>query len=206
MPNIKYPTGQKPDLDNKNQTSKLVKGHARMGLDLENDVIKSCEYYLKNNICSIHKRPTPIQVMRVDNSQKNTNFIMAAKFSMKSTTDFVGCYRGRYIDFECKKTILKYFQMKNIGQHQIEHHIKVKMFGGICFFMIYMAYYDKVFLLDSKYIIEKYKEDDSSAMNLDFFEKYGHEIERGFVPRLDFIKIIDKEYFKEEFDKNNPAI
>lgn len=207
MTNIKYPAGIKPDLNNKNDTSKLVKGYARMGLDLESDIIKSCEYYARNNICLILKRPTPIQIMKVDNfDNKDKNCLVTGKFNLKSTTDFVGVYRGRYIDIECKKTIQNSFQMKNIGEHQIKHHTKAMYLGGICFFIIYMERFDKIFLLDSKYVIEKYTNDDKTCISIKFLEQFGYELERGYLPRIDFIKVVDKVYFDTEFDKNNPSI
>ena len=94
--------------------------HGNRGMDLENDINLSNEYYKRNHLCLITKRPTPINVVKVDYSKGA--IITNAYFEKQSTTDYNGVYCGRYIDFEAKSTMkTTSFPLSNISKHQIEH-------------------------------------------------------------------------------------
>lgn len=83
---IKYPNGKTYEEVVKDEKKEgIIKrkrnglaDRANMGMHLENDVIKSCDYYRNLGIASIYKRPTPIRVYKVDKS--NPNKIIEAHF------------------------------------------------------------------------------------------------------------------------------
>ena len=121
---INYPNGQpykkeaKKERTNKKSKTELSISSANRGMDFENDINLSNEYYKTKGICLITKRPTPINVVKVDYSQGAK--ITHAYFETQSTTDYNGVYKGKYIDFEAKNTKNKTsFPLNNITHHPI---------------------------------------------------------------------------------------
>ena len=128
---IKYPNGK---IYIKNDKTKITpskiksKSAANRGMNLEDDINSSNEYYRNKNICLIYKRPTPINIVKVDYSRGAR--IIDAYFEKQSTTDYNGVYKGKYIDFEAKNTTNKTsFPLHNIYKHQIEHLKQVLFFA-----------------------------------------------------------------------------
>ena len=166
---------------------------ANRGMSLENDINLSNDFYRANQMCLITKRPTPINVVKVDYSKGAK--IVNAYFEKQSTTDYNGVYKGRYIDFEAKSTKSKTsFPLSNISTHQITHLKNVIYHGGIAFFIIEFASYGKVFLLDATYVINAYENGDRKSITFDSICKDGKEIKRGFSPRLDYLQIVKEKY------------
>ena len=85
-------------LDNTFFNKNLKKSN--LGMKLENLINNSNTYYLENDLAVIHKKPTPIQVVRVDYPARNKAVIREAYYKTPSTTDYNGVYKGKYIDFE----------------------------------------------------------------------------------------------------------
>ena len=113
-----------------------------------------------------------------------------------STTDYNGIYKGKYIDFEAKETSSKTsFSLSNIHEHQIKHLIDVKRHGAISFLIVRFNLLDKTFYLSTEKLEEFIKNNKRKSIPLSFFEEYGKIIKMKFNPRLDYIEIIDKEYF-----------
>lgn len=195
---IRYPNGQiykKEDSKKKKKSStELSISSANRGMSFESDINVSNEYYKDKNICLITKRPTPINVVKVDYSKGAK--ITHAYFEEQSTTDYNGVYKGRYIDFEAKNTKNKTsFPLNNITKHQIEHLKRVIAHGGIAFFIIQFELLDKVFILDASYVIHFYERGERKSIPLSCFEESGIEVERSYNPRLKYIDAIDKLYF-----------
>ena len=200
---IKYSNGKaySPKQEKKKEDKKTVslKRHlssANRGMDLEGDINASNEYYREKRLCLITKRPTPINIVKVDYSKgaKITN----AYFEKQSTTDYNGVYKSRYIDFEAKNTKNKTsFPLANIPIQQIEHLKRMIKHGGIAFFLIQFESLLKVYLLDASYVIHFYEEGDRKSIPLEVFEKEGIEIKQGLNPRLDYIKAVEAKYFKK---------
>ena len=197
---INYPNGQKyVKEDKKKHTSKKDKtelsiSSANRGMDFENDINLSNEYYKTKGICLISKRPTPINVVKVDYSRGA--LITQAYFETQSTTDYNGVYKGKYIDFEAKNTKNKTsFPLSNITKHQIEHLKMVLYHGGIAFFIIQFETLGKVFLLDASYVIHFYESSERKSIPYSCFEENGIEIEQSYNPRLKYIDAVDKKYF-----------
>ena len=195
---IKYPNGQvykKEDpKKQKKSSTELSISSANRGMSFESDINVSNEYYKDHDICLITKRPTPINVVKVDYSKGAK--ITHAYFEEQSTTDYNGVYKGRYIDFEAKNTKNKTsFPLNNITKHQIEHLKRVIQHGGIAFFIIQFELLDKVFILDASYVIHFYEHGERKSIPLSCFNESGIEVERSYNPRLKYIDAIEKLYF-----------
>ena len=197
---MRYPDGTeykdvlKKERTRKKDSKEISLSSANRGMNLEHDINLSNEYYRDQNICLITKRPTPINVVKVDYSRGAK--ITHAYFEEQSTTDYNGVYKSRYIDFEAKNTKNKTsFPLNNITKHQIEHLKRVLNQKGIAFFIIQFEALDKVYLLDAKYVIDFYEHGERKSIPLSCFEENGVEIEKAFNPRLKYIDAIEKMYF-----------
>ena len=194
---IKYSNGLNFNKIPKNSRKISVKSttfkHGNRGMDLEEDINLSNDYYKNNGLCLITKRPTPINVVKVDYTKGA--IITNAYFEKQSTTDYNGVYKGKYIDFEAKSTIkTTSFPLSNISVHQIEHLKNVLKHQGIAFFIIEFAKLEEVYLLDASYVIDFYEHGERKSIPYDEFLKHGHQIKKGFAPRLNYLEIIDKIY------------
>ncbi len=194
---INYPNGKKRinvSESEKNKKNRISISSANRGMALENDINLSNKYYNDLDIAYIQKRPTPINVVKVDYSKGAR--ITDAYFEKQSTTDYNGIYKGRYIDFEAKSCKSKTsFPLHNITLHQIKHLKKIISADGIAFFIIEFSYYDEVFLIDAKFIIDQYENGDKKSISYLKIKEIGHQIKQNFKPRLDYIKVINEVYF-----------
>ena len=194
---IKYSNGQIFNKISKKSSKSTRKSasfsHGNRGMNLEDDINLSNDFYRANNLCLITKRPTPINVVKVDYSKGA--IITHAYFEKQSTTDYNGVYKGRYIDFEAKSTLkLTSFPLANISKHQIEHLKQVLKHDGIAFFIIEFAKKDQVFLLDASYVIDFYENGERKSIPYKDVQTNGFEIKKGIAPRLNYLDIIDKIY------------
>lgn len=197
---IKYPNGQTYSPNNKK-----VRGHKKdkvelstsasnRGMDLENDINLSNEYYKNKGLALIYKRPTPINIVKVDYSHGAR--IIDAYFEKQSTTDYNGVYKGKYIDFEAKNTKSKTsFPLSNIEKHQIEHLKMVLKQGGIAFFIIEFQAYNEVYLLDASYVIDFYEHGARKSIPYETFKQNGIKIKQGYIPRLNYLDAVIEKYF-----------
>ena len=170
---------------------------ALRGMNLEEDLNISNSYYLESDIAVIYKKPTPIQVVKVDYPKRSAARIVEAYYRKPSTTDYNGLYRGRYIDFEAKETKVNYFPFKNISDHQIKHLERVKRHGGIAFLIIAFTTRNEAYLIDASYVCELYRTSSHRQITYDQVKQHGYPIPQGYQPRLDYLKILDEYYFKE---------
>jgi len=188
---IKYPNGKSPT---KNIiTKKRITNAANRGMDLEADINLSNEYYKNTKRALITKRPTPINVVKVD-YEKGAR-ITDAYFEKQSTTDYNGVYKGKYLDFEAKTTNNKTsFPLNNISLHQIEHLEMVKNMGGYCFFIVQFSALNKVFLIDARVIIDFHQKQKRKSIPLAIFSEHGQELQVSFSPRINYLDAVDKLY------------
>lgn len=181
---MKYPNGIKLS------TTKNITYDNR-GMNLEGDINLTNKYYIDNNIAFIYKKPTPIQVTKVDYS-KNNAVIKEAYFKEPSTTDYNGLYKGKYIDFEAKETdSLTSFPLSNIHKHQIEHIKNIVNNQGIGFLIIRFNKLNKTFLLLGSDLISFIANNTRKSIPLEYFNNNAYLIEERYIPRVDYLKIID---------------
>jgi len=169
------------------------------GMDLEEAINQTNEYYVANDVAHIYKKPIPIQVVKVDYERRSAAKISEAYYKVPSTTDYNGIYRGRYIDFEAKETRSKSsFPLKNMHEHQVTHLENIRRHGGIGFIIVQFTLLDKVFLLDAQHVAEFWKraETGRKSIEIEDFERLGRVVPEGYVKRLDYLKIVDEVYFK----------
>ena len=198
---MKYPSGIKL-----NATKNIT--YANRGMTLEEDINLTNAYYIEKNIAFIYKKPTPIQVIKVDYS-KNSAIIKEAYFKEPSTTDYNGLYKGKYIDFDAKETESKTaFPIKNIHNHQINHIKNIIENNGIGFLIIRFNKLNKTYLLEGKDLISFINNNERKSIPLTFFEEHAYLIEEKYIPRVDYLKVVDsiiggiKNEIKKEREKN----
>ena len=199
---IKYPNGQKyqPSAEKKRTAKKskadLSLSASNRGMNLENDINLSNEWYTNNGIALITKRPTPINIVKVDYSRGAK--IVDAYFEKQSTTDYNGIYKGKYLDFEAKNTKNRTsFPLSNIEKHQIEHLKRVIQHGGIAFFIIQFQTRNEVYLLDASWVINFWENGERKSIPYETFKSDGILIEQGYNPRLYYIDAVEAKYFKK---------
>lgn len=173
--------------------------HVGRGMSLEDDLNKSNTYYMECGRALIHKKPIPIQIVKVDYPNRQSAKITEAFYKVPSTTDYNGIYRGKAIDFEAKETKSKTsFPFKNIHQHQIEHLRKVLIHGGIGFVILRFTSIDETYLIDAKQMIDAYDTYERKSIPYQVIKDNGHLIAQGLTPRLHYLDVVDRLYFKED--------
>ena len=192
---IKYPNGSKPKI--------IIKKDSSRGMTFESDLNQSNEYYRIHNIALIYKKPTPIQIVKVDYPSRNKARIVEAYYQTPSTTDYNGLYKGKYIDYEAKQTENLSFPFKHIFDHQVNHLKKCKEHGGIAFVIIYFKKVGEVYMIDIDPFYERYMNNDvKRSINLDDLNELcqinkAYNIHLGYAPLIDYIKGIDAMYFNK---------
>ncbi len=200
---IRYPNGKTYTPVNKDrpqpkrqQNSSISYGNR--GMSLEEDINSSNEYYLAKGIAVIHKKPTPLQIVKVDYPKRSAAVIREAYFQQASTTDYNGVFQGRYIDFEAKETKNKTsFPLKNFHKHQIDHMRQVLLQDGICFALLRFSLVDEVYLLDAKHLCSFWEAQEKARKSIPKkeIESLGHRIPIGLYPRIDYLTIVKTIYF-----------
>ena len=194
---MKYPNGKKyiANQEEKKVEHRSLLSAANRGMSLEEDINISNEYYRDAGIALIHKRPTPINIVKVDYSRGAR--ITDAYFEKQSTTDYNGVYKGKYIDFEAKNTKSETsFPLNNISEHQIIHLKNVIKHGGIAFFIICFQLKNEVYLLDASFVIEFYEKGGRKSIPYNIFKEKGVLIKQDYAPRLHYIDAVETLYFK----------
>jgi recombination protein U len=190
---IKYPGGK--IFQPKNNKRRINSSSAaNRGMELEKIINESNVFYNENDIALITKRPTPINVIKVDYSSNAR--IVDAYFEKQSTTDYNGIYRGRYIDFEAKSCRNRTsFPLSNIFTHQINHLQKVIKQGGIAFFIIWLVLIDETYLVPADRLLEFQSNKTRKSITINELKKMGILIDEGLNPRLDYLKAVDRLFF-----------
>lgn len=167
---------------------------ANRGMSFEAAINDSNNYYLAHGRAVIHKKPTPVQIVKVDYPKRSRAKIIEAYFRQASTTDYSGVYQGHYIDFEVKETRQKTaMPLKNFHSHQIEHMDQVLRQRGICFVLLHFSTLKETYLLPAAALIEFYRiENGKKSMPIDYIRKHGFKIEMGGYPSLPYLEIVEK--------------
>lgn len=167
---------------------------ANLGMQLEEAINESNTYYLANDIAVIHKKPTPVQIVKVDYPMRSKAVITEAYYKTPSTTDYNGVYKGYYIDFEAKENHNKTsFPLANIHPHQYNHLMNIYRHGGIGFLIISWNHYQEHYLLPIK-ALEKFwtrMENGRKSFTYEELKENAFSIKEGYNPRLDYLKVVD---------------
>lgn len=189
---MKYPSGIRKNNTSIHEKKNIIYGNR--GMSLEEDLNSSNQYYLEINKALIYKKPTPIKIHEVDYKEQG-KVIRKAYFESPSTTDYNGIYKGFYIDFEAKETkSTTAFPLKNIHSHQIDHMFRVIEHGGICFLIVRFVQLAKTYLLSAVDLKIFLNTQTRSSIPLSYFEKHATLLEDGYMPRIDYLKVVDQVY------------
>ena len=163
--------------------------YGNRGMTLEEDINVTNQYYKDENIAIIYKKPIPIKVLKVNESKTR---IKDGFYEQKSTLDYNGIYKEKYIEFDAKETNNKTsFPLSNIHPHQIEHIKNILYQKGIVFLIIRFNLLNKTYLLDGQKLIEFIDQKTRKSIPIDFFEHHCKQVELKYRPRLDYLKLID---------------
>ncbi len=176
---MKYP-------NNINKTYKPIINFSNRGIDLEIIVNEANKYYLENDIAIIYKKPTSIGIVKSVGAS-----ITKGYFKEKSTLDYNGIYKGKYIEFDAKETLSKTaFPLSNIHNHQLEHIKSIIKHQGIAFLIISMN--TNYYLLDGKVLLNFIKSNERKSIPYDFLENSGIKLKYNYNIGLDYIQGLDK--------------
>ena len=196
---IRYPNGKKyepalPVSPKKPREKKANVSFSNRGKSLEDDLNETNSYYLAHNLANIHKKPVPIQIVKVEYPSRSAAVIREGYFRTPSTTDYNGVWNGHYIDFEAKETESKTsFPLKNIHLHQVQHMQSVIHQQGIAFFIIRFSTLQRDFLVPFEVILEAWNAMETGgrkSIPFDAIEQASIEIPLSYTPRIDYLKAL----------------
>ncbi|WP_067836435.1 Holliday junction resolvase RecU [Amphibacillus sediminis] len=195
---MNYPNGKKTRINHVTNTDQRA-NFSNRGMTLEEDINQTNHYYLTHNICVVHKKPTPVQIVNVDYPKRSAAVITEGYFKQASTTDYNGVYRGRYIDFEAKETKNKTsFPLHNFHQHQIEHMKAVIEHHGIAFVIMRFSSHNQTFFFPAVKLFplwESQYKGGRKSIPYSFIAREGIEVPTGYPALIDYIKVIDHLFF-----------
>lgn len=184
---MNYPGGIKKNLIKNKDIN-----YKNRGMNLENDLNITNQYYIDQNIAYIYKKPTPIKVVKAV-FQNGKRVITEAYYNEPSTTDYNGIYKGHYIDFEAKETSLKTkFPLSNIHAHQIKHIRNIVKENGICFLIIRFNLLNETYLLKGIDLLNYIDEYQNSSISLNYIKEKGKLIKNKYLKRIDYLEIVDE--------------
>ena len=189
---VNYPNGKK------NNWTAAVASAGRRGMALEQDINATNAFYLSEDTAVIHKKPTPVTIVKVDYPKRSAAKITEAYFKMPSTTDYNGIYKGRYIDFEAKECAsATSFPLKSIHAHQLVHLDAVLRHGGIAFVIVRWTQFEETYFIPAKNMINYWNTASRHSIPYAWFQENGCLIPSSYVKPVDYLKILDRLYFEK---------
>lgn len=188
---VNYPN---PSIQQKPHHQARTQSH---GMVFEHVLNLSNEYYYNKNRAVIYKKPTPIQIVKVEYPSRNRAKIVEGYYQTPSTTDYNGIYKGHYIDYEAKETNNLSFSFKHIFDHQVNHLLRVHEHGGIAFLIIFFRKVQEVYILDILVFRELQKlaqEGGKQSISIEEFRKQGKQVALGYTPAMDYLAAVDDYY------------
>ena len=188
---MNYPRGIKKNSISQKNNQEI--NYKNRGMTLEGEINDSNKYYQEIEKAFIYKKPTPIQITKVDYPSRDKAVIKEAFFTTPSTTDYNGLYKGKYIDFEAKETKSKTsFSLSNIHPHQIKHLENIDKNGGIAFLIIRFTTINETYLLRAKDFFEYIKENNKKSIPYSYFKERAYLLKDQYQPRIDYLKVVDQ--------------
>ena len=114
------------------------------GSTLEEFVNHTNERYTEMGLALIHKIPTPITPVKIDQEHRH---ITLAYFDKISTVDYIGAVQGIPVCFDAKECKVDTFPLQNIHEHQVDFMEKFEKQGGIAFLLIYYSTRDELYYM-----------------------------------------------------------
>lgn len=203
---INYPNGKiyTPPKNTIENRSKKDYSFSNRGKTLEDEINETNDYYMQQGTAVIHKKPVPIQVVKVEYPSRSAAVIKEAYYRTASTTDFNGVWQGIHVDFEAKETNNKTsFPLKNIHAHQIDHMRLVAQQKGLTFLIVRFSLINRYFVLPFAPLQDAWDgmcNGGRKSIPFDFFELNAYEIVPGAYPPLDYLRGVTK-MLSEESEK-----
>lgn len=192
---LNYPNGKRV----KKNFQPVTEGHANRGMSLEDDINKTNQFYRDTDKAIVHKKPTPVQIVKVNYPKRSAAVITEAYFKQSSTTDYNGIYRHQHIDFEAKETKNKtLFPLSNIHDHQIKHMESIIKHGGISFIIIRFSVYNETYFMQTEKLLSYWHAMENGGRKSIPYEQIkleGYLIPFKYQARVDYLSIIDQLYF-----------
>ena len=189
---VNYPDGRKA------RPAEHKTGAGGRGIELEKEINLTNSYYLDTDRAVIHKKPTPVTIVKVDYPMHTAAKITEAYFKVPSTTDYNGIYRGKYLDFEAKECASKTsFPIKSIHEHQIRHLDSVIRHGAIAFVIVRFTVYGETYYVDAGEMNSYIRTCGRSSIPYKWFQEHGILIPYNYVKPVDYLQIVDQRFFKE---------
>ena len=183
---MNYPNGIKK------KSVASITTHKNRGMNLESELNITNEYYKEIDKAYIYKKTTPIKITKVDYPSRDKATIKEAFFTVPSTTDYNGLYKGKYIDFEAKETKSSTaFALANIHAHQITHLKNIDKHQGIAFLIVRFSVLNETYLLTAKNLINFIENTERKSIPIEYFRKNAYLLKDGYRPRIDYLKIVD---------------
>ncbi|WP_281355682.1 Holliday junction resolvase RecU [Virgibacillus ihumii] len=201
---MRYPNGTGKNIRQRMPKTQQKNGYSNRGMTLEEDINATNTYYLTVEKAIIHKKPTPVQIVKVHYPKRSAAVITEGYFKQPSTTDYNGIYRSRHIDFEAKETKNKTrFPLANIHEHQITHMKTIVEHGGICFLIIRFAAYDETYFMPAGRFFPYWEEKingGKKSISYEQIKQEGYLIPFHFQARVNYLAVIDRVYFADKKD------
>lgn len=170
------------------KNNKLI-NYGNRGMTLEDDINLTNNYYKEKDIALIYKKPIPIKVLKINETKTR---IKDGFYEQKSTLDYSGIYKEKYLEFDAKETNSKTsFPISNIHPHQIEHIKSIIHFKGISFLIIRFNLLNETYLLEGHKLLAFLEENERKSIPLSYFQENCPKIALKYAPRLDYLKVID---------------
>ena len=190
---LNYPNAIKKEIITINENKNNKINHKNRGMTLESELNVTNEYYREIDKAYIYKKPTPIKIVKVEYPSRDKAVIKEAYFTVPSTTDYNGIYKGLYIDFEAKETRSKTaFSLSNIHKHQIIHLKNIAKHNGISFLIVRFTTLNRTFLLKTDSLLKFINNNQRRSIPIEYFNKEAFIIKDGYRPRKDYLKIVDQ--------------
>lgn len=199
---INYPNGKKfipskeqPAKESLTKKKKKDFSFSNRGKTLEDELNETNDYYLQLGLAVIHKKPVPLQIVKVEYPSRSAAVIREAYFQAPSTTDYNGVWNGRYIDFEAKETENKTsFPLKNIHNHQIHHMSQVVKQNGTAFMIIRFSSWQRYFIMpfnELEVFWNRMIQGGRKSITLQEIEETSFEITPGAFPRIHYLPLLE---------------
>ncbi|WP_029513327.1 Holliday junction resolvase RecU [Mycoplasmopsis primatum] len=157
------------------------------GMFLETIINQTINYYANNNIAFIEKKNLPIKFSQLINKKQKISAYDAYVYK-KSTVDYIGCYKGKFVAFEAKSTNENFLPKLNIQYHQKEYLQAIMNNGGLAFFIIFFSLYDEFYVVNYQDFLTI---EAKNMYRYEWIKKIGKAIPLTFPGIIDFLPYIN---------------